>query len=142
MRTGLIGLAALGFLVTTTSAQDSADDLKKLEGAWKGHLREVDGKVLSKDDIDKTAFNVVIKGDTYKVYEAGAVVDEGTFKLDAGKKPRHIDVKTKNDVVLKGIYKIEGDKMTVCFAAPCVERPSDFKTKEGQRLMGYTRAKE
>ena len=41
-----------------------------------------------------------------------------------------------------GIYKFEGDEMTVCFGQPGVERPKEFKTKEGQVLVGYKRAKE
>lgn len=141
MRTTVIGLAALGLWAVSGAAQDAADDLKKMEGAWKTLLHEANGKPTPKDEVDKTAGKLIVKGAKYKVYFGDTFVDEGTITLNAAKTPREIDVKTSKDEVMKGIYKIEGDKMTVCFAQPGGERPAAFKTKEGQMLLGYERMK-
>ncbi|MFO0893113.1 MAG: TIGR03067 domain-containing protein [Isosphaeraceae bacterium] len=42
-----------------------------------------------------------------------------------------------------GIYKLEGDRLTICMADPDRPRPTEFKAEKGSRqtLMVFTRAK-
>ena len=58
-----------------------------------------------------------------------------TLHFDATTKPKSIDAKATagpyKDKTLLGIYRIQGDEFTVCFAAPGKERPKDFTTKSG-----------
>jgi uncharacterized protein (TIGR03067 family) len=123
--------------------QDSADDLKKMAGIWKTTLHEADGKIATKDEIEKTQGKLVVKADKYEVFFGDKAIDEGTIKLDAGKKPRQIDAIIKKGGTMKGIYKIDDGKMTVCFAQPGKDRPTAFKTEKGtgQVLLGYERIK-
>jgi uncharacterized protein (TIGR03067 family) len=78
--------------------------------------------------------------------EAGS--EEGTMKLDPTKKPATIDLaitsgndKGKSQV---GIYKIDGDSITICLARPGeTDRPTEFKSTEenGNILVTIKRKK-
>jgi uncharacterized protein (TIGR03067 family) len=66
------------------------------------------------------------------------------YKLDAKKSPAEIDITPQKEEKVLGIYKIEGDTLTICFAGgPDAKRPSKFESPEGERiiLMTFKRAK-
>ena len=55
-----------------------------------------------------------------------------TYRVDPSKSPSQIDVTTQFDSVLKGIYKFEGDKLTVCLARhEDGARPTEFEARGG-----------
>jgi uncharacterized protein (TIGR03067 family) len=69
---------------------------------------------------------------------------EGTYKLDATKKPKAIDVTINEggkEQTHKGIYLLEKDSLKLCFAAP--DRPTEFATQAGTKsfLIVLKRAK-
>jgi uncharacterized protein (TIGR03067 family) len=143
MRLAIMGSLACILIAGITTAQDAKDDLKKMAGKWKVVVNETDGKPLPKELIDKFASTLIVEGDKYKVYFGDKLADEGTMKLDAAKNPKEIDATPSKNPAMKGIYKIDGDTMTVCFSKPGGDRPAEFKSKEGtgQILLGYTRIK-
>jgi uncharacterized protein (TIGR03067 family) len=142
MKTAVVGIVGACLVAGAALAQDAASDLKKMAGTWKTVVHEAFGQPTPKDEIEKTAGKLIVEGDSYKVYFGKDFIDKGTIKLDANKTPRQIDIKTQNDEIMKGIYKIEKDEMTVCVGRPGIDRPTEFKTKEGQMLIGYKRVKE
>lgn len=110
----------------------SADDKKPLEGKWTVEKVTRDGKP---DDALKGATRVHT-GDKYTMTPAEgskAATVNGTFTYDPTTKT--IDMKPGGgrykDKTLLGIYKIDGDKMTIAFADPGKDRPKDFEIKEG-----------
>ena len=55
-----------------------------------------------------------------------------TYRVDPSKSPSQIDVTTQFDSVLRGIYKFEGDKLTVCLARhEDGARPTEFEARGG-----------
>ena len=109
-------------------------DLKKLQGDWQVTSWEQLGQQMNLTA--KWSF----KDDKYTL-EMGNNLEEGTIKLEPGKKPATIDlVITGGNCKGKdqpGIYKIEGDTITFCFAWPgTTDRPTEFKsTAEGRTIL-------
>jgi uncharacterized protein (TIGR03067 family) len=59
---------------------------------------------------------------------------EYRLKLDATKDPKWVDLSAERlgDRTLKGIYRLDGDKLTICYAYdPDSPRPTEFKTMPG-----------
>ena len=50
------------------------------------------------------------------------------FALSESASPRAIDFYDKKTPTIRGIYKIEGDRLTLCTAAPGQPRPINFRT--------------
>src|SRR5262245_32768084 len=144
----LVLALAVGFTITVR-AEDKKDEKKdkpdaaKLEGAWTATSWERGPGKVGADDV-KT--ELVIKKDTFE-YPVGInrIAPKGTFKVDAEKGTIDFtpDAAPAKGKTLLGIYKIEGDKLTICFAGTGGERPKEFKS--GDRLIvlaTYERKKE
>ncbi|MCE9568246.1 MAG: TIGR03067 domain-containing protein [Planctomycetes bacterium] len=71
----------------------------------------------------------------------------GTYTIDASKTPITFDAVAKGGTfdgkTLLGIFKVEGDTMTVAFAEPGKERPTKFESAAGSGvvLTVYKKAK-
>ncbi len=125
---------------------DAAKDLKKMQGDWVVVSMEADGMRIPDDDAQALFRNV--KDDKYTVFRYRKVAGKGTIKLDATKKPRAIDAipdsaAAKGKAIL-GIYEFDGDKLKLCFAPPGMDRPTEFRSKEGSghTLTVWQREKE
>ena len=141
--------AGLLFVVVDVDAapapKELKSDLSKLEGDWVFVSWEHAGVKLVEQARESAKWSV--KGDKYK-FEIQGIGEEGTLKLDSSKKPATIDLaitegndKGKSQL---GIYKIEKDTITFCFARPDArERPTEFSTnaENNQILVTLKRAK-
>jgi len=69
------------------------------------------------------------------------------YKLNVKTNPKAVDLEI-GDQTIRGIYRVDGDKLTVCFSAKAApqggrgvepgkeKRPSEFSTKKGsERIM-------
>jgi uncharacterized protein (TIGR03067 family) len=113
------------------------EDKDALQGDWIMEFLEQRG-VQS-----KTGFKVTVKGDQWILYPAGA---EGTglsrtFRIDSSKNPKTFDLISQGDQVSPGIYKLEGDVLTMCRTSGTGDRPTEFKTTaDGGILTVWKRA--
>jgi uncharacterized protein (TIGR03067 family) len=59
---------------------------------------------------------------------------ELTFKLNAAKKPKEIDVTAKKngqDEIHKGIYVFDKDELKICISRAPDDRPTEFASQAG-----------
>jgi uncharacterized protein (TIGR03067 family) len=128
----LVLAGSLGLSIAAPAPKDDKDDLKKFEGDWVFTSWEFGGQTLPAEFRDSAKWSV--KGDKY-TFEMNEQKEEGTIKLDPAKKPATIDfaITAGNDKGKDqpGIYKVDGDTITICLARPGgKERPTDFKSTE------------
>jgi uncharacterized protein (TIGR03067 family) len=105
--------------VTTTKA-----DLKKMQGTWEIVRVERGGKDVTKD---KGGALFIFTKETLTIRD-GKRDEKATIKLDARKKPAHIDIspdRGKQETV-KGIYNLTAKELTIVFTEPGKGRPANF----------------
>jgi len=139
----LLLILGLSPVLTDSTAVAGAKDLDLMQGDWAVVEYVVDG-VKAEDDNAQSLFRT-IKGDHYTVYLFDKPLGSGTIKLDATKKPKHIDSLPEKmpDKPFLGIYEIEEDRIKVCYAPPGKDRPTSFEAKKGSghTLMIWEREK-
>jgi uncharacterized protein (TIGR03067 family) len=130
---------ALGLAVAFPAAlaapgrgKDDKDDLKKFAGDWTVASWKQGGNDLDREQLNTAKWSV--KDDKY-TFEMSGNGEEGTIKLDPAKKVPTIDLTITggNDKGKEqpGIYKIDGDTITLSFARPGgTDRPTEFTSTE------------
>jgi uncharacterized protein (TIGR03067 family) len=117
---------------------DKKTDNEKLQGTWKVVSGESEGKEAPIDELKQATW--VFKGDKLIVTKA-TESHESDYKIDPTQKPKTIDVtprqgpEEEKDKTFPGIYQLDGDTLKLCMNGPDMERPTEFVTKEGTRLM-------
>jgi uncharacterized protein (TIGR03067 family) len=148
----LMATAAVALLLGVTAhGQDPTKaDQERLQGAWLVQSLEAGGKKIIAEPDGSRMFFV---GDKMAMEKGGKKGDsETTFKIDATKKPKHLDLifkdKDGNPSTIRGIYDLDGDNLKVCYRiqltggkktddkdkdkTPFVEaRPSSFDSSQG-----------
>lgn len=112
--------------------KEDKDDLKKFAGDWTITSWRQYGRDLEQEGLETAKWTV--KGDKY-TFEMGGAQEEGKLKVDSSRKPATVDLDitegTDKGKQQPGIYKIEGDTITFCLAAPGgKDRPKDFTSTE------------
>jgi uncharacterized protein (TIGR03067 family) len=145
-----IAAFVIGLIAPALAAADdeaTRRDLKALGGKWTTVRFEHKGRVAPADKAKATL--------TMEAGGKGVLRPEGgevrfSFDIDPSKDPKQITL-TYDEGPLKGvkqfgIYKLEGGKLTLCFAAPRApeeERPKEFKTEGNDyTLIVHERADE
>ena len=107
-----------------------------IEGRWELIGGEQNGEDEPQEDLARSS--LVIEGNHHTVTIGDAVL-KGTHTLDTSQSPMAIDAEDTagpfEDMSLKGIFKVDGDELTICFAPPGNDRPAEFSTKEGKAAL-------
>jgi uncharacterized protein (TIGR03067 family) len=142
MKLACLTLLALGLVAAAEDAKDNnAKELDRLQGEWQMVSGRQDG-VDTPEEAAKT-MRCAVKGAHVSFLRDGKIVEEVTIKLDTSKDPKVVDSTLAKDQVAAGIYKLEDDQFTLCYAKPGKDRPVDFKAKEdtGHSLSVWKRVK-
>jgi uncharacterized protein (TIGR03067 family) len=122
------------------AAEQEKTDVDRIQGAWKTIKVEVEGKPPPPEFVEKGKF--VFKGNKVSIFQDDKVTEEATFVLDPAKKPPTIDLTATagpgKGKVAYGIYRIEGDTLTLCIGD---KRPSEFKGQGTAGLLQFKRVK-
>jgi len=135
MRVIVAGIAVL-VLIGVGGAQDTAKkEMARLEGEWSMVSGEANGNLLPAEVV-KSGKRVAKEGAT-TITIGGTVFFKAKFTIDPTKSPKAIDYAmtegpTKGKTHL-GIYKLDGETVKFCFAAPGKARPTEFTAKDGSQ---------
>src|SRR5260370_3865871 len=109
------------------------DDLEKLAGGWTCVSGINDGKPLPEDVVKQ--LKLTLTKDHYKTEKGQVLLFDGVYKIDAGQRPKHIDITAPEgeqaDKTSKRIYALEGETLRICYANADKDRPKDFESKPG-----------
>jgi uncharacterized protein (TIGR03067 family) len=141
--TRLIGCICILTTPLVLSADDKDDvqkELKALQGTWKAVALEADGMSLPKTSVPD--FTFVIGADGKSTGKIAKMEYGATITVDPKKNPKTMD-NLHESGASKGkkqfaVYKLEGDKLTVCITAPGKmesDRPKDFNTKDTANVV-------
>lgn len=107
--------------------------LEKLQGSWQLVSAEIRGRKVVIDagtNTDRT----VIDGEKVTVMRGGRESHSSTIRIDPSKSPGHMDsthvVRNGVKTVSEGIYKLEGDTLTICASISGEKRPERFESNE------------
>src|SRR5580765_896517 len=120
-------------------AQERSKDLEALQGEW---------KLVSVEPMLEpgASYTVTIKGELWTI-KAPGILGNGaattTIKIDPSKNPKTFDLMTKiGDKELRsqlGIYKLDGNTLTVCQTIGKADRPTEFTSSDRHMLTVFKR---
>lgn len=137
MKTSLLSTIALALPLGVGAAEPAAaqKELDALKGRWKAVSMEAGGRALPTESLPEFVFTVGANGratgkSSQEEYQA-------RVSVDGSKEPKTIDnlheTGSQQGRKQYGIYRLEGDKWTVCMTRPGVsetDRPKSFETKD------------
>ena len=143
----LLLLAALSLIAADKAKKPKPADKEKsgaktdeelIQGKWR--VRELWTKGELEDDpklkATYTQSVYTFSGNQLISHWKEKLTSKGTYKLDSTKNPKEMIAKVKiftgQEFTKPYIYKIEGDKLTLCLGETM---PTDFTTKNGKRML-------
>jgi uncharacterized protein (TIGR03067 family) len=141
-------LVTLALGINSARREKTMDsDTEKLAGVWNCTSATNDGKALPAEIVRELRLTLTNEGG-YKTERGKQVLFDSTYTLDVNKKPKQIDmIGTEGELRGKaalGIYKFDGDALTICYTMPGGDRPTEFESKPGSKatLAVWKRAKQ
>jgi len=101
----------------------------KLVGDWRLTMRESEGNRQSDEEVADTSIRFDNANRMLVLTDAGQV--PCTVRVDADNTPGYIDVIDAEGKVEKGIYRLQGNRLTICYADAGQARPTEFDAPEG-----------
>jgi len=144
MNTSLI--VGLALAVAAPGPKDAAKPAPKLEGEWV--VEKFEGP---KEEMPPGSITLRITENRISIFEPKREKpEEADYTVDLTKKPAHIDIRpvqggpAKRELVVYGLFAIEGDTLKLCFAKDGAERPTELKgdVEKGVMLISLKRVKE
>jgi len=110
----------------------ATDERAKVIGTWKVTTIELNGNRLTEDDLaDRNlTLSFMANGDLI-IKRPDAEDDIAKWVLDPTTNPKSINVTNKDGKLEKGIYKLTGNTLQLCYADPGNDRPTKFEAPEG-----------
>jgi uncharacterized protein (TIGR03067 family) len=136
-------LLVTAFAVGAPTLKEKPNPAENLVGLWE--LESAEGGKQQQAKKREGPLRYRFDKDTWVVLEGDKeVVGARQFTFDPKAKPATLDFKIEQGPAeVLGIYKIEGDKLTICKSFPGETRPTTFGVQPGSRdyLMVFRRVK-
>lgn len=108
------------------------DDLDRLQGSWNLTALKLDGRAAPQAGFEGAT--IVIEGNRFTSLGMGAAY-AGTVKLNSTRKPKTFDLLFTEGhaagTMHPGIYRLAGDRWTLCLATSGTRRPPTFASTVG-----------
>ena len=137
---GLVLVLAIPLALFADNTNDVNKELKALEGKWKAVAMEAGGKPFPKESVPDFTFIVAANGKA--TGKSPQEEYQATITVDPRNSPKTIDnhheTGAQKGKKQYGIYKLAGEKWTVCMTRPGVtesDRPKDFNTKDTANVV-------
>ena len=105
---------------------------KPFQGTWSMATLEMSGTKTPSETVQ--TYQLVVEGNQFSV-KRGENTSKMTLAIDPGKDPKTIDLisaREGNETILKGIYELKDDTLTICRGLTATtDRPTEFKTEKG-----------
>ncbi len=125
--------AAITLIGAEPPTDASKKDLDRIQGQWTVQQAQRDGKDASPEARDK--MTVKIDGNKLTIDDTeSARAESAELTLDPSKSPATVELKVTrpgHQETLQGIYKIDGDMLSICWTKNGGARPTEFATKAG-----------
>jgi uncharacterized protein (TIGR03067 family) len=144
---------ALLLIFSAATAAQAEDPLqaerKKLLGPWVTVSFEMEGKILTPADLKMRGLcelKITFREDVV-THQSLGLLRSFRYRIDPAKTPKEIDMELTPagdlDISFRGIYKLDGDTLTLCEVADGSGRAKEFKTLTGRpsRLIVLKRHK-
>ena len=118
----ILGLA-LAIAAMAQVPSEIEKDKKLLQGNWEVVSMLQAGREIPRDG-GKLIF--AFQGDKITVKLKDKILNEGTYKIDPGKKPKTIDVKDSRKGADLGIYEVNEKEIKLCMGGRGKDRPKEF----------------
>ncbi len=133
-------LTQLTCLLLIPSSDLAKEELARHQGTWAVTSFVRDGEETPKEIASSIVR--IVEGDHVVWKREGKSFAGTSLVLDPTTDPKSLDVipdggPSKDKRVL-GIYKLEGDVLTICMAGPDLARPKSFTAESGSRLTLMT----
>lgn len=131
--------AAFLFVASVALATEPEGDLKAFQGTWV----IAEATLAGRDHIgDFKGMKLTVTGEKYEI-DFGKNSEKGTLKIDPEKKPKQIDLTTRDGGPFKGrnlpgIYEFKDDTVVLCLNSEKPDRPTVFEAKEKTPFMLLT----
>jgi uncharacterized protein (TIGR03067 family) len=133
-------LVGLALTVGAPAAKDTAKPAPKLEGEWV--VEKFEGP---KDEAPPGGITLQFTENRISIFDPKrGKPEEAEYTADLTKKPAHIDIRpgqagpAKRELVVYGLFAIDGDTLKLCFAKDGADRPTELKGDAEKGVMLIT----
>ena len=127
-----IGLSAIA-LERARGDDKAKKDEEAILGTWTVVSFEEGGKKAPDEAIKDTTAKITADGKM--TIKRGEQEEQFTYKLDPSQKIKEFNGTNAQGKTAEGIYKLEDDKLTICFSRGGGLRPTEFASAEGTTIV-------
>jgi len=130
-------ILCLALAATISSAGDSSNDAKAVQGNWSPVTAELSGQPMP-DAVLKT-ISLKLENGKYEVF-VGEFPDRGTYTINPATRSMTVTGMEgpNHGKIFPAIYELKGDTLRICYDLSGMKRPTEFKSLAGTKIYLVT----